>query len=186
MLLLRTMCVKVAQLLSPVSSPNWWLNTYLTSKPYHTCYGKKSNMVGAVLVLHSARYHPHFGSKNNLCHRKRRKCDWIQRSVPNTFLSSADITTQDCFNLITVLLYLKTFPLRLHSWESHHVWHWYSDILCSPGCIVEINEAKFGKRKYNQGRRIDEQWDSVEVHKVMSNAYGIVRCSNFLGYYGVD
>ena len=33
-----------------------------------------------------------------------------------------------------------------------------SEVIGGPGCIVEIDESKFGKRKFNKGRRVDGVW----------------------------
>lgn len=34
----------------------------------------------------------------------------------------------------------------------------HSNKIDGPGCIVEIDEAKIGKRKYNRGRLVDGHW----------------------------
>lgn len=39
----------------------------------------------------------------------------------------------------------------------HHL-HCRSEVLGIPGFTVEIGEAPFGKRKYNQGKRVKCQW----------------------------
>ena len=33
-----------------------------------------------------------------------------------------------------------------------------SEQIGGPGCVVEIDESKFGKRKYHRGKRVDEVW----------------------------
>ena len=33
-----------------------------------------------------------------------------------------------------------------------------SEVIGGPGKIVEIDESKFGKRKYNRGKRVDGVW----------------------------
>ncbi|KAG7153284.1 Electron transfer flavoprotein regulatory factor 1-like [Homarus americanus] len=58
----------------------------------------------------------------------------------------------------------KLCPKTIASWFSfmREVCLYYceenSRILGGPGCIVEIGEAKVGKRKYNKGRIIEGQW----------------------------
>ena len=39
-----------------------------------------------------------------------------------------------------------------------------------PGKIVEIDESKFGKRKYHRGRRVDEQWVFGGIEREWKNS----------------
>ena len=39
-----------------------------------------------------------------------------------------------------------------------------------PGVIVEIDAAKFGKRKYNRGRILDGQWLFAGIERNTGNA----------------
>ena len=39
------------------------------------------------------------------------------------------------------------------------------------GKIVEIDESKFGKRKYNRGRRVEGQWVFEDVERGSNNVF---------------
>lgn len=46
-----------------------------------------------------------------------------------------------------------------------------TDKIGGPNIVVEIDEAKFGKRKYNRGRIIDGQWLFAGIERVSGKAF---------------
>lgn len=46
-----------------------------------------------------------------------------------------------------------------------------SQIIGGPGTIIEVDEAKFGHRKYNRGPKVDGQWVVGGVQRGSSNIF---------------
>jgi len=76
-------------------------------------------------------------------------CLWLILPYPWQFLISKEIGIS------------KTMVIDWSSFCREVCIFWLSkesQVLGGPGVVVEINEAKFGKRKYNRGRWLDGQW----------------------------
>ncbi|OQS54049.1 hypothetical protein EHP00_1629 [Ecytonucleospora hepatopenaei] len=52
---------------------------------------------------------------------------------------------------------LKIFVSKVNQYVKNNYFK-YLDVIGGPGIIVEIDESKFGKRKYNRGHRVDGVW----------------------------
>lgn len=108
---------------------------------------------------------------------KKKLCN-IEVSVrKDTFFSHSHLKLKDACRFIAMYL-LVNFPKSatlqdefqfatntVTDWVSfirevfvHWAWNNTSKIIGGPGKIVEIDEAKFGKRKYERGRIIEGQW----------------------------
>ncbi|GBO24263.1 hypothetical protein AVEN_142774-1 [Araneus ventricosus] len=48
---------------------------------------------------------------------------------------------------------------------------WRSDKIGGPGIVVEIDESKFGKRKYNRGKRVVGRWVFGGVERGSNNCF---------------
>lgn len=108
--------------------------------------------------------------------RKPSKCNWRGSCKAGSFFDKSRLSIETLWKIITHYLFFNPprqefLELNL-SLSSKTVVDWYSFIrevyinecfvssvpLGGPGEIVEIDEAKFGKRKYNRGRRIKGNW----------------------------
>lgn len=107
--------------------------------------------------------------------KKKTKCRWLQSVFKNTFFSCVHLDLETL--LIFVNVYLRecfTYAFVKHELglSDYSICDWASfcrEVLIEwsveregkiggPGMIVEIDESKFGKRKYNVGRIVDGQW----------------------------
>lgn len=120
----------------------------------------------------------------------RSKCDFTQSIKKSTCLEDAHISIEDLGKLITYYLYLppphqKFLEAELHL-ASHTVVKWSqfvreaalewclsqtSQTLGGPNEIVEVDEAKFGRRKYNRGRVVEGQWVLGGVQRGSPNIF---------------
>ena len=108
-------------------------------------------------------------------HKKKRRCSWKQSVYKNTFFDHAhlDIETilvfvnayvRECFSYVFVRSELKLSDKAICDWASFSrevLIEWSvkrEGQLGGEGKIVEIDESKFGKRKYNVGRLVEGQW----------------------------
>ncbi|XP_046685377.1 uncharacterized protein LOC124371108 [Homalodisca vitripennis] len=108
--------------------------------------------------------------------RKKIKCRFTASAKKGTFFESAHLPLTDIFCIVASILCLvpprQDYLKKNFNISSKTAVDWYSfcrevfvdhvannDVtLGGVGHIVEIDEAKFGKRKYNRGRLIEGQW----------------------------
>ena len=107
--------------------------------------------------------------------KKKRKCSWKQSVFKNTFFDNAhlDIETilifvnayvREFFSYVFVRSELKISDPSICDWASfcrEVLIEWClkrEGPIGGEGKIVEVDESKFGKRKYNVGRLIEGQW----------------------------
>nr|XP_027228456.1 uncharacterized protein LOC113820322 [Penaeus vannamei] len=107
--------------------------------------------------------------------QKRQRCDWSASMFVGSFFVQSRLDVETL--LIFVIFFVRerfTFRLMRHElglsaatftdWSSfcrEVMVHWALDrqgMIGGQGKIVEIDESKFGRRKYNVGRVIDGQW----------------------------
>lgn len=107
--------------------------------------------------------------------KKRAKCNWMESVFKNTFFEKAhlDLETvlvfinvylRECFSFLFVRTELQLSDPTIVDWASfcrEVLVEWcvkQTGKIGGQGKIVEIDESKFGKRKYNVGRVIEGQW----------------------------
>lgn len=115
-------------------------------------------------------------SKKYRIRKKVKKCTTKKNGRKGTWFSKSRLSIEDVLYFTVLWLRLpyprQKFIMRelkccdrtVVDWSSYCrevCVQWsldHSQRLGGPGKIVEIDEAKFGKRKYNRGRRIEGQW----------------------------
>jgi len=55
----------------------------------------------------------------------------------------------------------------------------HHDAIGSPGIIVEIDESKFGKRKYHRGQRVEGVWVFSGVERMPERRCFLVKVANW-------
>lgn len=98
-----------------------------------------------------------------------------------TFFYASSISTVDILRLAQ--LWLAKVPavscINLTGQSSHTICHYYQhfrqlvssalkeedQVIGGPGVVVEIDETKLGKRKYNRGHRVDGVWVVVGIER---------------------
>lgn len=120
----------------------------------------------------------------------RSKCDFTQSLKKSTCLEDAHISLEDLGKLITYYLYLPPPDQNFLETELHLARHtvvkwsqlireaaldWClsqtSQTIAGPNEIVEVDEAKFGRRKYNRGRAVEGQWVLGGVQRGSPNIF---------------
>lgn len=111
-----------------------------------------------------------------IAHRRRQRCDYRLTALRGTFFSHSRLSLQQVAHLCNV--YLSRSAPRIEYAERElglgraTVVDWFhfcreviqeyvashTTMIGGPGTVVEVDEAKFGKRKYQRGRFLSGQW----------------------------
>lgn len=109
-------------------------------------------------------------------HKRHRECTFRKSAVSGTFFDNSKVPIEKVGLLVSIYLSRNTSRVRYTVRETGltvaTVVDWFSFIrevlmywmhkqsakIGGPGKIVEIDEAKFGKRKYHRGRLLTGQW----------------------------
>lgn len=123
--------------------------------------------------------------------QKKSQCKWKASAKTGTFLDNTRIDLGKLWRIILYLLHhnppRQNFLQKTLNLGPNTVVDWFSfyrevlsfhnkqnqEQLGGPGCIVEIDEAKFGKRKYNRGRLVKGQWVLGGVVRVTGESFFI-------------
>lgn len=121
--------------------------------------------------------------------KNKRLCNISVFAMSHTFFSRSHLKVTQVMEF--VYLYLTRPPPRVHficrdlglstatvtDWMSfiREVFdHWafsHSQQIGGRGCIVEVDEAKIGKRKYNRGRYLEGQWVVGDIQRGTTNFF---------------
>ncbi|XP_054269858.1 uncharacterized protein LOC128995988 [Macrosteles quadrilineatus] len=108
--------------------------------------------------------------------KRKRQCSFNVSARAGTFLENSHLSVEQIFVFVSIFLHLKpprqAFIRRELGIASATIVDWYSftrevyvnhmvdrsERIGGPQAVVQIDEAKFGRRKYNRGRIIEGQW----------------------------
>ena len=128
--------------------------------------------------------------------RQRRNCGFYKSGRKDTFVGGSHLTVEQ---ILTFCAYWCLLPNPRHNTlleeikTSHSTvvdWSSFCREVCldwvfenrrqigGPGTIVEIDESKFGRRKYNRGRLVEGQWIFGGVQRGNSGNFFVVPVEN--------
>jgi transposase-like protein len=108
--------------------------------------------------------------------QKAKQCNWRGSCRAGSFINNVHLPLRKCWRLVNHFLChdppRQPFLKQSLKVGDHTIVDWFSFIrevyaeevsatserLGGPGKVVEIDEAKFGTRKYNRGRRVKGNW----------------------------
>lgn len=120
--------------------------------------------------------------------QKGSRCNWIGSARTGSFFGKSRLPMKRLWRLVLHILFLdapQKFLEENYQLSSHTIVDWksfcrevyldhnerHSERIGGPGEIVEIDEAKFGKRKYNRGRIIEGQWILGGIERGSSRSF---------------
>lgn len=115
--------------------------------------------------------------------RKRVRCSKSKSYKFGTWFGRSNITIEEILLLTyEILIWQRTDDImQQYNFSSSTMCDWRNFVneriveymeskcntekICGEGCIVQVDESKFGKRKYHKGRKVDGQWVFGDIER---------------------